>query len=112
MVELSSFQLDGIKYFKPDIGILLNITPDHLDRYDNNFSNYVASKFQITKNLTQEEVFIYCADSEPITKELDRRKIEATLFTLSATKNKSMSAFIDEDHLIFDVHSKWQKPVS
>ncbi|MFW6095541.1 MAG: Mur ligase family protein, partial [Bacteroidota bacterium] len=58
VIELSSFQLDGIYQFKPEIAIILNITPDHLDRYDNSIENYTNSKFRITKNLTSKDLFI------------------------------------------------------
>lgn len=66
-VETSSFQLDNIKYFKPDIAVLMNITPDHLDRYDNNLSNYIDSKFKIIKNQTTENYLIYNYDDPVIT---------------------------------------------
>ena len=64
VLELSSFQLDGLFDFKADIAILLNITPDHLDRYDYKFENYVSSKFRITQNQTKDDAFIFCADDE------------------------------------------------
>lgn len=64
VLELSSFQLDGMFDFKADIAILLNITPDHLDRYDYKFENYVSSKFRITQNQTKEDAFIFCADDD------------------------------------------------
>ncbi len=66
VLELSSFQLDGMYTFKADIAILLNITPDHLDRYEYKFENYVASKFRIAQNLSKDDYFIYCADDETI----------------------------------------------
>lgn len=102
VVEVSSFQLDGIVEFKPDIAILLNITPDHLDRYDNKFENYVSSKFRIIENLTQEEAFIYCADSKPITEELSLRKAENCVFAMSASKHEKLGAYLEDDHLIFN----------
>ena len=103
VVEVSSFQLDGVISFKPDVAILLNITPDHLDRYDYDFDKYVNSKFRITENLTKEECFIYCADSAPVNEELAKRKVEACLFAVSATKQKQSTAYIDQEHLIFDL---------
>lgn len=106
VVEVSSFQLDGIVQFKPDIAVLLNITPDHLDRYNNDFQSYVSSKFKITENLTQDECFVYCADNEPITKEIAQRKIEACLFAVSATKGPKWQAYMDNEHLIFDYKYK------
>ncbi len=72
VLELSSFQLDGMYEFKADIAILLNITPDHLDRYDFNFQNYVDSKFRVTQNLTEEEYFVFCSDDEITIKELGK----------------------------------------
>ncbi len=106
VVEVSSFQLDGIQNFRSDIAVLLNITPDHLDRYDNKFENYVTSKFRIIENLTKEEAFIYCADSKPITEELNLRKVEACVFAMSASKNESLSAYLENDHLIFNYEFK------
>ncbi len=64
VIEVSSFQLDDIKTFKPDVAIITNITEDHLDRYDYNFENYIKSKFRIIENQTEEDVFIYNADDE------------------------------------------------
>ena len=106
VVEVSSFQLDGIVKFKPDVAVLLNITPDHLDRYDYDFQKYVASKFRITENLSHEEAFVYCADSEPITQEVAKRKIDASLFAVSTTKDPRWQAYMENDHLIFDYKYK------
>lgn len=106
VVELSSFQLDGIVNFRPDIAVLLNITPDHLDRYDYNFQNYVHSKFRIIENLTHEEAFVYCADCEPVTEELSRSKVEASMFAMSASKNEKLNAYLEDDHLIFNFEFK------
>ncbi len=108
IVEVSSFQLDGIVTFKPDVAVLLNITPDHLDRYNQDFDKYVSAKFRITENLTQEECFIYALDSEPITEELSRRRVEATLFAMSATRNERIQAYMEEEHLIFNFQFKDQ----
>lgn len=102
VVEVSSFQLDGIVNFRPDVAVLLNITPDHLDRYNNNFDQYVNSKFKIVENLTHEEAFIYCADSEPITEQLSRTRVEASMFAMSASTNEKLSAYLEDDHLIFN----------
>ncbi|MGC9341412.1 MAG: Mur ligase family protein, partial [Bacteroidales bacterium] len=71
VLEISSFQLDGMYEFKADIAILLNITPDHLDRYDYNLQHYVDSKFRITQNLTEDQYFIFCSDDEITIKELE-----------------------------------------
>ncbi|WP_421764744.1 UDP-N-acetylmuramoyl-L-alanine--D-glutamate ligase [Ekhidna sp.] len=106
VVEVSSFQLDGIRNFKPDVAVLLNITPDHLDRYEHNFTNYVSSKFRIIENLTNEQAFIYSADSKPITEEISRRKIEASMFAMSASNNNKLHAYLKEEHLIFNFQFK------
>ncbi|MEQ8550768.1 MAG: UDP-N-acetylmuramoyl-L-alanine--D-glutamate ligase [Cyclobacteriaceae bacterium] len=105
VIEVSSFQLDGIDRFKPDVAILLNITPDHLDRYNYNFQSYVSSKFRITENLTSNECFIYCADSESISEEIAKRQIDAQVFTISGTNKSGVTAYIDNDFLIFS-HDK------
>ena len=65
VIELSSFQLDGMYEFKADIAVLLNITPDHLDRYDYKMKNYIDSKFRVTQNQTADDIFIYC-DDDPV----------------------------------------------
>ncbi len=83
VLEISSFQLDGMFEFKADLAILTNITPDHLDRYDNNFQNYIDSKFRIIQNQTRKNAFIYCADDEVITNELTKRKIKAQRYPFS-----------------------------
>lgn len=75
VVELSSFQLDGMFRFRADIGILTNITPDHLDRYDHKFENYIASKFRILNNMRSRDLFIYGADSEAVTEKLQTMRL-------------------------------------
>lgn len=102
VVEVSSFQLDGIVNFRPDVAVLLNITPDHLDRYDHNFNKYITSKFRIVENLTNEQAFIYCTDSSPVTEEVSRHKIEASMFAMSASNNENLSAYLEDEHLIFN----------
>ena len=77
VLEISSFQLDGITSFKPHIAILLNITPDHLDRYDYKMENYVASKFRIIENQTESDYFIYDADDPIINDWLENNKIQS-----------------------------------
>lgn len=108
VVEVSSFQLDGIVKFKPDVAVLLNITPDHLDRYEYDFQKYVNSKFRITENLSHKESFIYCADSKPVSEEVSKRKVEACLFAVSTTKDPKWEAYMDEqeEHLIFNYQYK------
>ncbi|MFH2142500.1 MAG: Mur ligase family protein, partial [Bacteroidota bacterium] len=77
VIELSSFQLDGVFDFKAEIAILLNITPDHLDRYDYKFQNYIDSKLRVIQNQTELDYFIYCSDDEVIIKELMSREVNA-----------------------------------
>ena len=80
VIELSSFQLDNMYDFKADIAILLNITPDHLDRYDYKFQNYVDAKFRITRNQTKEDSFIYWAEDPVIDREMKKIQLGATLY--------------------------------
>ena len=100
VLELSSFQLDGMFNFKADIAILMNITPDHLDRYDYNFQNYIDSKFRIIQNQTKEDYFIYCADDEVINKELPKREIKAQQLPFSVENTVANGAFKDNNELI------------
>ena len=80
VIELSSFQLDNMYDFKADIAILLNITPDHLDRYNYRFENYVDAKFRITRNQTKEDSFIYWAEDPVIDREMKKIQLGATLY--------------------------------
>ena len=80
VIELSSFQLDNMYDFKADLAILLNITPDHLDRYDYKFQNYIDAKFRITQNQTAEDAFIYWAEDPVIDREMKRLQLGATLY--------------------------------
>ncbi|HZL08520.1 MAG TPA: UDP-N-acetylmuramoyl-L-alanine--D-glutamate ligase [Prolixibacteraceae bacterium] len=77
VIELSSFQLDGMFEFKAEIAVLLNITPDHLDRYDYKMQNYIDSKFRITQNQTADDIFIYCSDDPVVKHEMSTRKLAA-----------------------------------
>ena len=96
VLELSSFQLDGIIDFKPHIAIITNISPDHLDRYDYKYEKYIASKFRITMNQTEEDFLIYDADDEAIAEWLKKNKIKAQLIPFSLTEKFEMGAFIKE----------------
>lgn len=103
VVELSSFQLDGIYDFKPDIAILLNVTPDHLDRYAYDMQNYTNSKFRITQNLTENDWFIYNADDPIIEKEISNRNISAQMAPFSLTKEEGMTAFVKDNQIIINL---------
>lgn len=85
VIELSSFQLDNMYDFKADVAILLNITPDHLDRYDYKFQNYVDAKFRITRNQTKEDSFIYWEEDPVIDREMKRLQLGATLYPYGFT---------------------------
>lgn len=103
VLELSSFQLDGMYEFKADIAILLNITPDHLDRYDYEMQNYVDSKFRIIQNLTKADWFIYNADDPIITKELEKRETSAQLAPFSMTQSEGMAAYVNNNQIIINL---------
>jgi len=102
VVELSSFQLDGMTEFKADIAILLNITPDHLDRYDYNFQNYIDSKFRITQNQTPDDALIFWENDPVIKAELAKRKIESAMYPFAIERNEKTKAFIEQDELIIN----------
>ncbi len=100
VVELSSFQLDGMTEFKADIAILLNITPDHLDRYDYNFQNYVDSKFKITQNQTEQDAFIFWENDPVIKAELEKRNIHSAMYPFAIERSEKTKAFIEQEDLI------------
>jgi UDP-N-acetylmuramoylalanine--D-glutamate ligase len=87
VLEISSFQLDNMYDFKAEMAILMNITPDHLDRYDYQFSNYIDSKFRIIRNQTSEDAFIYCLDDEVIRKEMEEREIVSDKYPFSILRS-------------------------
>jgi len=103
VLEISSFQLDSMFDFKAEIAILTNITPDHLDRYDYKFENYIASKFRIAQNQTHEDVFIYCADDEISKKEVSKRDLKAQLLTFTHEENTSADAFCFENKIHINI---------
>ena len=100
VIELSSFQLDNCYDFKADIAILLNITPDHLDRYDYQFQNYVDAKFRITQNQTEKDAFIYWSEDPVINREIARIQPQATLYPFGS--NEQNVAYTDGSHLIIN----------
>lgn len=99
VLEISSFQLDDIVDFKPHIAVLLNITPDHLDRYDYKFENYINSKFRIAMNQTKDDYLIYDADDEVINEWLKNHKIQSTLLPFSLVKTIENGAYLDNDNI-------------
>ena len=96
VIELSSFQLDNMYDFKADIAILLNITPDHLDRYDFKFQNYIDAKFRITRNQTADDAFIYWAEDPIIDKEMKKLQLGATLYPYGFTQPNPLPASEEE----------------
>ena len=99
VLELSSFQLDGIINYKPHIAILANISPDHLDRYEYKYENYIASKFRITMNQTADDYFIYDADDEAIGNWLKQNKTNAQLIPFSITKTFQKGAYLKDNKM-------------
>jgi UDP-N-acetylmuramoylalanine--D-glutamate ligase len=100
VVELSSFQLDHMFEFKADIAVLLNITPDHLDRYDYTFQNYVDAKFRITQNQTADDAFIFWENDPVIREELKKRTLGAQLYPFALERTGKTKAFIEQDQLV------------
>lgn len=99
VLEISSFQLDGVVRFRPHIAVITNITPDHLDRYDYKFENYIASKFRITKNQTEEDYLIYDADDEVITNWLKDNPIKSKRIPFSLKKMIKEGAFLENEQI-------------
>ena len=113
VLELSSFQLDGIENFSPHIAIITNITPDHLDRYEYSFDTYIASKFRITKNQTAADYLIYDADDEAINKWLNNNKTQAKLVPFSLEKELEYGAYMKENNIIININKdKFNMPIS
>ena len=104
VLEVSSFQLDDIKFFRPDVAVLTNITEDHLDRYDYKFENYIKSKFNIIKNQSENDVFIYNADDEITRKYLNNFLNKTNLLPYSMSNELPQGAYI----LNAEMHIKWQ----
>lgn len=103
VLELSSFQLDDMFDFKADIGILTNITPDHLDRYENQMQKYVDSKFRILNNQNHEDWFIYNYDDPIIRKELSKRKLSMNLAPFSLKEEIKVGAYAVNNQLIINI---------
>ena len=106
VLEISSFQLDGVLKFKPQIAIITNITPDHLDRYDYKFENYIASKFRITRNQTEEDFLIYDADDIVINDWLKNNNTKATLVPFSIEKELDYGAFLRDNKIITKLNTE------
>ena len=103
VLELSSFQLDGIEKFAPHIAILTNLSPDHLDRYDYKYENYIDSKFRIIMNQTKDDFFIYDGDDEMILKWISEHQIKSQLLPFSVKKELKKGAYIKNNEIIITI---------
>lgn len=106
VLEISSFMLDDMYRFKADVAVLLNITPDHLDRYDYKMENYAASKYRITQNQTAADYFIYCADDAETLKVLEGKDIAAQQLPFSIEQKMEPGAYLDAENLIINVNKQ------
>lgn len=102
VLEISSFQLDGCYDFRPDIAIITNITPDHLDRYDYNMENYVRTKFRITRNLRPQDCFIFDSDDQITIGHLDQILVQAKQLPYTQEKKVSQGAYLDSDKIVLE----------
>ena len=100
VLEISSFQLDDVYDFKPDIAIITNITPDHLDRYDHKMENYVAAKFNITRNLTPDDCFIFDSDDDITIGHLDSIVLRCKMLPFSQRHEVPQGAFLRQDRIV------------
>lgn len=106
VLELSSFQLDGINSFNSHIAILINITPDHLDRYEYDFNKYVESKFKITKNQKETDYLIYDADDRAIINWLNKNKTKAKLVPFSIEQELEYGAYLKDNNIIININKE------
>lgn len=107
VLEISSFQLDGMFDFRADIAMLMNITPDHLDRYHNSFDEYTDSKFRLIRNMRKEDAFIYCADDPVIMKRMEMIKPDMCLFPFTLKDHvKGDGAYIKDNNIIINIQTK------
>ena len=106
VIELSSFQLDGMYDFRADVAILLNITPDHLDRYEYKFQNYIDSKFRILQNMTKEQTFVYWSEDPVIKAELAKREISASQAPFTIEHIAGNRAWIEGEDLIINFENE------
>ncbi len=106
VIELSSFQLDGMFDFRLDGSVLLNITPDHLDRYNYNMQHYIDSKFRILQNQTRKDFFVYCADDAIIQDELNKRSITPVAIPFGFGKPPEKGAGVEDEKIIINMNQK------
>ncbi len=106
VLEISNFQLDHMYDFKADIAILLNITPDHLDRYEYKFQNYINSKFRILQNMQSNDTFIYCSDDQILIDEIGKRTIEAEKVAFTTTDDETKQGYLKNNTIYVDLLDK------
>lgn len=106
VIELSSFQLDGMYDFRADVAVLLNITPDHLDRYNYQMQNYTNSKLRIIQNQTPSDYFIYCSDDQVIMKEIAKKEIPSVMVPFTLGKPGATGAGIVDEQIIININQK------
>ena len=106
IIEVSSFQLDDIKTFRPNVSILLNITEDHLDRYDYKFENYINSKFRIIENQTMDDYFIYCLDDETIMQRFPLLTIHTNPLPFSMKQEVKKGGYIKGDQMMLRIQEE------
>lgn len=112
VLELSSFQLDDMYKFKADVAVLLNITPDHLDRYDYKFENYVKSKFRITQNQTETDAFVYCDDDAVMSEFMKHHQIKAEKVPFSIKHQvEGNGAYLNENQITLNYKNQTQNPL-
>jgi UDP-N-acetylmuramoylalanine--D-glutamate ligase len=104
VLEISSFMLDDMYSFKADIAVLLNITPDHLDRYDYKLGNYAASKMRIVQNQTGDDVFIYCADDEETLKVMKNTKVNSKMYPFSIRRKVEPGAYLESNNIHININ--------
>jgi len=106
VLEISSFQLDDTIDFNPHIAVLLNITPDHLDRYDYKFENYIQSKFRIAQNQTKDDYLIYDADDEVIVNHLKKHPVQSILLPFSLEQPNENGAYLDQENIKLTINNE------
>lgn len=106
VIELSSFQLDGMYDFRADVAVLMNITPDHLDRYNYEMQNYIDSKFRVLQNQRSDDYFIYCDDDEVVKKEIEKRQITPVQIPFGLGVAKSPGSGVEENRIVINFNQK------
>ena len=104
VLELSSFQLDNMYDFKADIAVLMNITPDHLDRYDHNMQNYVDAKMRIIRNQAVRDAFVFWVDDPIVTREIQKLQPQAALYGFGENKTSETAAYVQDGKMYINVH--------